>query len=282
MTGRLSRFSGSGKALLLLLLAWPLSGLLLVTVIFFTAYVVGWLMAVVVLVLVIVSPGLAQRMFSKYPEYAPDSVLYFTAFYFGGAAFSAGLIAVFVGRPYLELVQFPSAENLPVEEAILYTSPGYRHFSDGRILPESSSTYIDAGVDTDGDSYEYHYTVAPVIPRGWRQEDPVTLWVVTGSFETSAISFADWEGPIQGLGPNGSREKYRRAVATAVADHNLQSHPEALLLRLHEESYSVLLSKFQRRLLIYLGAVVVIGWLPLFIIFPQRGEKPRVNVFHRY
>lgn len=260
------------QRLLPLLLLWPLLGVALAAAGLATAYLAGsWLSVPALIGLVLAGPALATGLLTRLPNDASGFVMGFIYLYPVTAAVVGGLMGHLVARPYLELTRFPPAENLPVQDAVAYASPGYRHFADGRILPERGGTYVESGTDADGTYYEYHYIAAPVISPGWREGDPVTLWVVTGSQETAITHFDTWQAPVQGMTVTRHLNQYRQAVAAAVAAHNLRSDPDALLLRLYEQDYTALQARLRRNMLIFLAVVALFGWVPLLYQLTRRA-----------
>lgn len=250
-----------------LLLLWPLAGVASATAGLLSAYWSGsWLLIPYMLLLVGGSVGLTAVLLNRLPLTPPDFVEWFTYAYLPLAALGGIFFGYLVGRPYLDLTRYPPLENVRVEEATDDLTPGYRQFRNGRLLPNYTATYTETGVDSDGYYYRYDYIVAPVVSPGWRESDPVTLWVVTGSQELTITDFAAWDKPIQGMVAVRQVGNYWRGVETAVSTHTLQTDPNALLLRLYEQNHADLTAKLWRDMGRYLLAITAVGWLPLLFM----------------
>ena len=176
------------------------------------------------------------------------------------AGYYTGLL---VERPFRDLTTYPPELTVPVAEAPNLTTPGYKRFPNGRILTDRQGLYIDSGVDADGVYYEYRYVVAPVVLNSWQADEPITLWVVTGSQETAFIDFAEWVGPVQVLPTTRFANDYGRAVQDAVETHNLISDPNALLLRLYEQDVDELAARLRQQVRLVLIITGLLGLVPL-------------------
>lgn len=250
-----------------LLLLWPLVGGIMAAAGLVSGYWSGsWLLIPYWLLLLLLSLGVASVLLHRHPLSLPHFVETFTFMYVPVAAIGGIFFGYMIGRPYLDLTRYPPQLDLRVEAATEDLTPGYRQFRNGRILPDLTATYTETGVDSDGYYYRHDYTVAPVVPPRWRTQDPITLWVVTGSQEMAITDFTAWEGQVQGMVVVREVDNYWEGVETAVATYNLQTDPNALLLRLYEQNHADLTTKLWRDMARYLLVVATIGWLPLLFM----------------
>lgn len=261
--------------LLFLLVLWPLCGVALAAVGLATAHLLGhWLVIPVMVLLPVAAVGMALLLTLHVPIELPGVVAGFTYVYFVAAVMAGLVMAYLVGRPYLDLTAFSPAQNLRVSDAPDYATPGFRHFGNGRILADRRGRYIESGVDSEGLYYQHLYEVAPVVEIGWRADDPITLWVVTGSQEAVVTDFATWDRPIQGMVKTSHTGDYWRAIETAVAEHNLLAAPDGLLLRLYAQDYVQLQASFQATMRLFLLLVAAAGGVPLAVFLVAQIARP--------
>jgi len=124
------------------------------------------------------------------------------------------------------------------------------HFSDGRVSrryhwTRSISRKMRAG--------SYH--VAPVVPEGWRESDPITLWAVgegSGEFPSDA-----WRKSGVGGYRAISDATFRDMIEQGVSSSRLVSRPRAPLVFLDDHPREALLSAARFELWGLLGVSVL-------------------------
>lgn len=88
--------------------------------------------------------------------------------------------------------------------------------------------------------------VAPIVPDGWKESDPVTLWAVGERNDGS--SFMPWSGEARGGFVPPSVAEYQQLIRDEVARHRLVASPTAPMILLSDDPRPALLAAARREL----------------------------------
>jgi len=199
----------------------------------------GWLLC---LIAVAVSAGVAAKL-------SPEGAWFLPVILF--ALFSC--VYGIVGGNIPRLVFLRETPLLTVKEAAQppHDSADVFHFSDGRVSKRYhwtrrvSRKMLAAGF----------YHVAPVLPEGWKESDPITLWAVgeaNGEFPSDA-----WRKAGSGGYREISDATYRNMIEDGVARSHLVSAPRAPLIQLEDDPREALRKAGRFELWCFVGVLAV-------------------------
>mgnify|MGYP007088118957 CR=1 FL=1 len=179
----------------------------------------------------------------------------------GGWSVGAGILAImtagfgsFFGGDALRSLRGQAVRGVSVSQAPRFPKAQRFHFTDGMPSERLTARFYKAGHRGPGVTY----WAAPVTVEGWRQSEPVTLWVCAGSKD----ELAEWTKPhrkglrVGALGGDGCKG----AVLAAEQAFGLRSAPNAPVITWLESPQKAL----QRRL--WLALLIPIGLLCLWLV----------------
>ena len=176
----------------------------------------------------------------------------------------------FSGGNYMQLLQHPAFENVPVQDAHTYSHAGYVRFSDGRVAFDDSGVSRHTSTKKSGDEYSqmhHAYYAYPVVTDAWTPDQPIHAWLCESTSTSSSMSEQGDEGAprlpglqIRDVKGTPIRDPYdvnycSQAIENAVKNHNVTAHPEGLIIAYKEQPYERLLDRQRFRFLIFMGVV---------------------------
>lgn len=196
----------------------------------------------------------------------------------GGGSLLVGIIAFAVfslafevlgGRIY-RLGNVRETPVIAVADADLpaHASCDVFHFSDGRVLRKYHGQR-----ELSGRRRHLFYHVAPLVPDGWKETDPVTAWVAA---ELGGVGLpASWDQPHRGGYRTGlSSTDFKQLVDETAASRHLVSRANAPILLWDAQPRESLESSIRAELWSFLGvdALVLASMLvPFFLRKPRRA-----------
>ena len=139
-----------------------------------------------------------------------------------------------------------SVKEISVTEAPQYRNASVFYFRDGIAIPilegNTKSTYTRGyGKGRGATRHLIGYSVIPVVQGGWKEDDPIPLWLVyewksrTGKFmwipptpiDEPLVVMEDWSGIT--VDPS-KKYYYKEAISDSEKKYNIKSHPDAALI----------------------------------------------------
>jgi hypothetical protein len=136
------------------------------------------------------------------------------------------------------------------------------HFSDGHIDRRYHNFAIHRTKVGRTSSH-----VAPIVPEGWQESDPITLWAVGERNDGS--SFMPWSRDARGGYTPASVAEYEQLIRDEISRHSLVSSPTAPMILLSDDPRPSLLAAARMELWALL-AVNVLSMGGLLLPFVRR------------
>lgn len=194
----------------------------------------------------------------------------------GGGALFIGIIAFavfslafeFLGGRIYKLGGVKESPVIAVAEAdqAAHASCDVFHFSDGKVMRKYYGIQEVGGRRR----HDYYY-VAPLVPDGWKETDPVTAWVAA---DVAYLGMpASWDQPLRGGYRAGlDSTAYRKLVDETAAQRHLVSRANAPILVWDAQPRESLESGARAELW---GFLAVDALVLLSMLFPFFVRKPR-------
>jgi len=123
------------------------------------------------------------------------------------------------------------ADGISVRQAPDHPTTGGYRFRDAVLRPDIRGQVLTTHTDTNGFRTSTWYYVAAVVPEGWTEREPITVWAACGEI---ASCREDWARPFKAgvrLNPETtSIPDYRKAVENAASITGVTSAPNALFI----------------------------------------------------
>jgi hypothetical protein len=140
------------------------------------------------------------------------------------------------------------------------------HFSDGKVLRKYYGLR-----ELPGRRRHIYYYVAPLVPEGWKDTDPVTAWVASEEYGIG-MPFS-WDQPHRGGYRTGlDSTDFRELVDKTAANRRLVSRPNAPILEWDAQPREALESAARAELW---GMLAVDALVLGAFLFPFFRRKPR-------
>lgn len=199
------------------------------------------------------------------------------------------LFAEFAGGNYLHLRLRPAIDWVSLEEAPNYSRAGFVELTEGRVEPRLSGITRRSTSSTNGNTRTrtiHSYYVYPVIPEDWNPTQPIHAWLCESVSNPESTPYKMRTRPeipeleiqeIKGIPIHDaySTNSFRKAIANSTKNHNILSHPQALLLAFRDLPYSHVVNQQGQRFSIFLSVVNLlwVGGFGFVMVKAEAEEK---------
>jgi hypothetical protein len=139
------------------------------------------------------------------------------------------------------------------------------HFADGRVHPKYHGLRVQT-VRRRGSSSTFHYRVAPLVPDGWKESDPVPAWAAVEGARTDA-----WSRDCRGGYRSGEETLFRELIDETAARHKLTTRGTAPILVWTDDPRGALMGLVKIEIWTLIGVdVALLTLLAVPLLFAKR------------
>jgi uncharacterized membrane protein YhaH (DUF805 family) len=215
----------------------------------------GWVVCVILVV--VAAAWISKRLGDKNTLFI--SVILFAVFdlLYGAVG---GHLPVFLGIRETQVISVKDADRSPDNACDVF------HFSDGKVSLRHAFTR-----KYQGKRGTLCYHVAPVVPGGWQESDPVTLWVAEDGSNEAAPG--GWRKDFRGGYSAAAESNFRELIQVRAAANHLVTSPGAPVIYWREHPREALLAQATFELWGLLGVDFIVLASPLLPLLRRRGAK---------